>query len=87
MDASEAIAQKLLTHMGFTSVVYEPRWGMFRRLLADKIVEVRRLNQESQPGTASKAWKKSPSRCGKRLKGLSIHLSTDQRELVRVRPL
>ena len=52
MDASEAIAQKLLTHMGFTSVVYEPDGNVPPDFLADGriAVEVRRLNQNHDSG-------------------------------------
>jgi len=52
MDASEAIAEKLLKHMGFTSVVYEPDGNVPPDFLADGrvAVEVRRLNQNHDSG-------------------------------------
>jgi hypothetical protein len=52
MDASEAIAKKLLVHMGFTSVVYEPDGNIPPDFVADGrvAVEVRRLNQNHDSG-------------------------------------
>lgn len=53
MDASEAIVEKLLMHMGFTSVVYEPDGNVPPDFLVDGqvAVEVRRLNQNYDSGS------------------------------------
>lgn len=52
MDASEAVVEKLLKHMGFESVVYEPDGNTPPDFLADGrvAVEVRRLNQNHDSG-------------------------------------
>lgn len=52
MDASEAVVEKLLKHMGFQSVVYEPDGNTPPDFLADGrvAVEVRRLNQNHDSG-------------------------------------
>src|SRR5687768_10958381 len=56
MDASEAIVEKLLTHMGFTNVVYEPDGNVPPDFLADGqvAVEVRRLNQNHDSGNGKR---------------------------------
>jgi hypothetical protein len=53
MDPSEAIVEKLLTHMGFTQVVYEPDGNVPPDFLADGrvAIEVRRLNQNHDSGS------------------------------------
>lgn len=68
MDASEALVEKLLKHMGFQSVVYEPDGNIPPDFLADGCVavEVRRLNQNHDSGygkrgleeTSIPLWKK-----------------------------
>jgi hypothetical protein len=52
VDASEAVAEKLLNHLGFQSVVYEPDGNVPPDFLADGriAVEVRRLNQNHDSG-------------------------------------
>ncbi len=56
MDASEAIAEKLLRNMGFTSVVYEPDGNVPPDFLADGqvAIEVRRLNQNHDSGNGKR---------------------------------
>lgn len=56
MDASEAIAEKLLIHMGFTSIVYEPDGNVPPDFVADGrvAVEVRRLNQNHDSGNGKR---------------------------------
>jgi hypothetical protein len=56
MDASEAIVEKLLKHMGFQSVVYEPDGNVPPDFLADGrvAVEVRRLNQNHNSGNGKR---------------------------------
>ena len=53
MDASEELAEKLLRHMGFLSVVYEPDGNVPPDFLVDGriAVEVRRLNQSHDSGS------------------------------------
>ncbi len=53
MDASEELAEKLLRHMGFQSVVYEPDGNVPPDFLVDGriAVEVRRLNQNHDSGS------------------------------------
>jgi hypothetical protein len=56
MDASEVVVEKLLTHMGFQSVVYEPDGNIPPDFLADGrvAVEVRRLNQNHDSGNGKR---------------------------------
>lgn len=56
MDASEAIVEKLLKHMGFESVCYEPDGNVPPDFLADGrvAVEVRRLNQNYDAGNGKR---------------------------------
>jgi hypothetical protein len=56
MDASEAVVEKLLKHMGFQSVIYEPDGNVPPDFLADGrvAVEVRRLNQNHDSGNGKR---------------------------------
>lgn len=52
MDASEAVVEKLLKHLGFQSIIYEPDGNTPPDFLVDGriAVEVRRLNQNYDSG-------------------------------------
>jgi hypothetical protein len=56
MDASEAIVEKLLRNIGYTSVVFEPDGNIPPDFLADDriAIEVRRLNQNFDTGNGKK---------------------------------
>jgi hypothetical protein len=56
MDASEIVVEKLLKHMGFQSVIYEPDGNVPPDFLADGrvAVEVRRLNQNYDSGNGKR---------------------------------
>jgi hypothetical protein len=56
MDSSEAVVEKLLVHMGFSQVIYEPDGNVPPDFLADGriAVEVRRLNQNHDSGNGKR---------------------------------
>jgi hypothetical protein len=56
MDRSEAIVEKLLTHMGFKQIIFEPDGNVPPDFLVDNViaVEARRLNQNYYSGNSKR---------------------------------
>jgi len=76
MDASEAVAEKLLNQMGFQSVVYEPDGNTPPDFLADGrvAVEVRRLNQNHDSGDGKRGLEETAIPLRKRFEKLAHSL-------------
>jgi hypothetical protein len=82
MDASEAIAEKLLKQMGFKSVVYEPDGNTPPDFLADDrvAVEVRRLNQSHDSGDGKRGLEEASIPLWKKIETLAHSLSSATNE-------
>lgn len=76
MDASEGIAEKLLKHMGFKTVVYEPYGNVPPDFLADGrvAVEVRRLNQNHDSGEGKRGLEEVAISLSKQIEKLAHSL-------------
>jgi hypothetical protein len=82
MDASEAVAEKLLKHLGFQTVVYEPDGNTPPDFLADGrvAVEVRRLNQNHDSGNGKRGLEETSIPLWQRVEklGHSFGVATDE---------